>query len=241
MKIQFEGTWDEWLALIGKAAVVAAATETALITPILPSMITRHFAEKFYMGDALPGRLVTVDAFSIGQYPVTFAEYDRFCAAMGREKPDDCGWGRGAHPVINVSWEDAQAYCAWLSGETGETYRLPTEAEWECACRAGSQTRWSYGDEESRLGDYAWFSKNSGRKTHPVGGKRPNAWGLYDMSGNVWEWCQDGAAGAPRVVRGGSWNSHARSCRCASRFRVAPADRFDYLGFRLVKHGKQLH
>ncbi|WP_020507876.1 pilus assembly protein PilP [Lamprocystis purpurea] len=141
--------------------------------------------------DEKPAHPVRVGAFSIGQYPVTFAEYDRFCAAMGRETPQDQGWGRDRQPAINVSWDEAQAYCVWLSGETGETYRLATEAEWEYACRAGSQTRWSYGDEESRLGDYAWFSKNSGRKTHPVGEKLPNAWHLHDMHGNVWEWCQD--------------------------------------------------
>ncbi len=145
--------------------------------------------------DEKPAHPVRVGAFSIGQYPVTFAEYDRFCAATGCTQPQDRGWGRDRQPAINISWDDAQAYCVWLSGETGETYRLATEAEWEYACRAGSQTRWSYGDEESRLGDYAWYAENSGRKTHPVGEKRPNAWHLHDMHGNVWEWCQDWYAG----------------------------------------------
>jgi len=242
--------------------------------------------------DEKPAHPVRVSAFSIGQYPVTFAEYDRFCAATGREKPQDQGWGRDRQPAINVSWDDAQVYWVWLSGETGETYRLATEAEWEYACRAGSTGRWSCGDEASRLGDYAWFSKNSGSKTHPVGEKLPNAWHLHDMHGNVWEWCQDWYAGdydvgcgeertapAPsgagavrssphptahlqstaadasgaqqpasenpsgpesgsyRVIRGGAWNDVADGCRAACRYRCAPSDRNDILGFRLSRTG----
>ena len=141
--------------------------------------------------DEKPAHPVRVDAFSIGQYPVTFAEYDRFCKATGREKPDDRAGAAGERPVINVSWEDAQAYCEWLSEQTNESYRLLTEAEWEYACRAGSTTRWCFGDDEERLGDYAWYGKNAEGKTHPVGEKQPNAWHLHDMHGNVWEWCQD--------------------------------------------------
>ncbi|WP_295448099.1 SUMF1/EgtB/PvdO family nonheme iron enzyme [uncultured Thiodictyon sp.] len=138
-----------------------------------------------------PAHPVRVDACSIGQYPVTFAEYDRFCAATGRERPSDEGWGRGERPAINVSWDDAQAYCAWLSEQTGERYALATEAQWEYACRAGRTTRWSCGDDESALGDHAWYYQNADGKPHPVGEKRPNAWHLYDMHGNVREWFQD--------------------------------------------------
>jgi formylglycine-generating enzyme required for sulfatase activity len=134
---------------------------------------------------------VRVDAFSIGQYPVTFAAYDRFCEATGREKPSDRGWGRGERPVINVSWEDAQAYSDWLSKETGERYRVVTKAEWEYACRAGTDARWCWGDDEAQLDEFAWYHKNSRGKTQPVGQKRPNAWHLHDMHGNVWERCQD--------------------------------------------------
>jgi formylglycine-generating enzyme required for sulfatase activity len=142
-----------------------------------------------------PAHPVHVDAFAIGQYPVTFAEYDRFCEATGRKKAEDEGWGRGERPVIHVSWEDAQAYCEWLSRETDEEYRLATEAEWEYACRAGTDSRWCCGDDEAQLGDYAWYDKNSDGTTHPVGQKRPSAWHLHDMHGNVWEWCQDWYSG----------------------------------------------
>jgi len=138
-----------------------------------------------------PAHPVRVDAFSIGLYPVTFEQYDRYCKKTGRKKPDDRGWGRGTRPVINVSWEEAQAYCEWLSEGTGETYRLATEAEWEYACRAGSTTRWCFGDDEGQLGDHAWYAANAGGKTHPVGERAPNDWQLHDMHGNVLEWCQD--------------------------------------------------
>ncbi|MEA3278939.1 MAG: formylglycine-generating enzyme family protein [Pseudomonadota bacterium] len=132
-----------------------------------------------------------MSAFSVGQYPLTFAEYDRYCQAEGKKKPDDEGWGRGERPVINISWDEARGFCKWLSEQTGESYRLLTEAEWEYACRAGSTSRYCFGDEEKDLGDYAWYSANAEGRTHPVGKKTPNAWHIHDMHGNVWEWCQD--------------------------------------------------
>ena len=191
--------------------------------------------------------------FAIGSYAVTFDEYDRFCAATRREKPDEWGWGRGRRPAINVSWDDAVACAAWLSEQTGRHYRLPTEAEWEYAARAGTATRWSFGDNEGALGDYAWFWGNSDSKTHPVGEKQPNPWGLYDIHGNVWEWVQDryhgNYAGAPadgaersescrtadRVVRGGAWNNQPTWLRSAYRLGLGPSYRSSNLGFRLAQ------
>ncbi|RWX51337.1 Formylglycine-generating enzyme, required for sulfatase activity, contains SUMF1/FGE domain, partial [Candidatus Electrothrix marina] len=201
--------------------------------------------------DERPVHEVNLDTFAIGRYPVTFVEYDAFCEATGREKPNDQGWGRGYRPVINVGWQDAVDYCEWLSRETGQTYRLPTEAEWEYACRAGSESAWCFGDDEKSLGEYAWYDKNSKNRTHPVGEKKANAWGLYDMHGNVWEWCQDWyddeyyaachkqgvvknsigpSSGSDRVIRGGGWDGNPWFVRSADRFRISPDRRSSGLG-----------
>ncbi len=204
--------------------------------------------------DEKPVHEVEVNGFSIGQYPVTFAEYDRFCEATGREQPGDSWWGRGVRPVINVSWEDATAYCKWLSERTGARYRLPTEAEWEYACRASSEAKYCFGDDEEQLGKYAWYLKNAGGKTHPVGEKQANAWGLHDVHGNVLEWVQDWytndyyrrsprenptgpESGSGRVVRGGSWDLDTGSCRSAVRYWDGPGSRHGVLGFRLARTG----
>ncbi len=211
----------------------------------------------FMMGDdesgydaEKPTHEVTVSAFSVGQFPLTFEEYDGFCEATRRKKPEDEGWGRGTRPAINISWEDAAAYCEWLSQQTGAHYRLPTEAEWEYACRAGSATRYCFGDDEQPLVDYAWYSSNSEDKTHPVGEKLPNDLELYDMHGNVWEWVQDwyGAyskdaqqdpsgpeTGSARVFRGGGWGYGAVLCRSAYREWRDPGFRNRLLGFRLAR------
>ena len=152
-----------------------------------------------------------------------------------------------------VSWTDAIEFCLKLSAlpeerTAGRFYQLPTEAQWEYACRAGTTTEYSFGDDESKLGDYAWYKSNSGSKTHPVGQKKPNAWGLYDMHGNVWEWCQDwhgdyaGRAvtnpsganlGSSRVFRGGSWFGPAGLCRSAGRYWINPLGRYNHFGFRV--------
>lgn len=131
-------------------------------------------------------------------------------------------------PVECVSWHDAMNFCQ----RTGT--RLPTEAEWEYAYRAGTTTDWYNGDDESKVGEIAWYDDNSGGMTHPVAQKQPNAWGLYDMAGNVWEWCVDEEA-PYRVIRGGSRILDASSTRAASRGNYNPDNRDDYIGFRVVK------
>ncbi|HFS82513.1 MAG TPA: formylglycine-generating enzyme family protein, partial [Epsilonproteobacteria bacterium] len=188
--------------------------------------------------DEKPIHKVTIDyEFDMGKYPVTVAEYMHFVKETKRE--DDRKWKEKEynHPIISVSWHDAKAYCDWLSEKTGDEYRLPTEAEWEYACRAGTTTKWSFGDDEEELEKYAWYRENSNRTTHPVGEKKPNPWGLYDMHGNVWEWCEDwyDEDKDTKVLRGGSWNNVADYTRSASRFRYIPGGRGYSVGVRLLR------
>lgn len=203
-----------------------------------------------------PVRPVTVRPFVMGQYEVTFEEYDHFAIAKGRSLPSDEGWGRGRRPVINVSWEDVKAYVEWLSWQAGQHFRLPTESEWEYAARSGTKQQvWAGTSEESQLGGYAVFSKNSGSRTEEVGKKEKNGFGLYDMSGNVSErledcWHenykeapQDGSVWLEtkegncnrRVVRGGSWDSSLVELQASYRYRSFIGVRTSNLGFRLAK------
>jgi formylglycine-generating enzyme required for sulfatase activity/predicted phosphodiesterase len=185
--------------------------------------------------------------FLLGKYPVTNREYQRFLEANSGIKPPEY-WSNSQfndpqQPVVGVSWEDAQVFCRWAG------CRLPTEAQWEYACRAGNPGAYCFGDAEAELEHYAWYSKNSGGKTQPVGQKKPNQWGLYDMHGNVWEWCQEWLGGyykkpvtdptAPemgqsRVLRGGSWLSDPGRLRSAARLSNAPGHRSHSVGFRCV-------
>ena len=239
--------------------------------------------------DEQPVHARTIAPFALGRTEVTFDDYDLFAAATGRDRPGDEGWGRGRRPVINVSWEDARDYAAWLARVTGRPYRLPSEAEWEYAARAGTTApRWYeetvgaaaepcrfMNGQDQRL-DASSFYPDSTKKmfaseglwkpldcddgfvnTAPVGSFEPNPWGLHDMLGNVWEWvadCPYGYADAPvdgravhddgdviskkcaaRVLRGGSWNDHARSLRAAVRLWYAPDFRYYDLGLRLAR------
>lgn len=211
--------------------------------------------------DEKPTRTVTIPApFAMMKHEVTFEDYDHFVKATGARRPGDEGWGRGAHPVIKVSRKDAIAYAEWLSQQTGESYRLPTEAEWEYAARAGSTTVYSWGDRVSRA--HANYGKSNccggavgGRdrwfNTSPVGSLKPNEWGLHDMHGNVWEWVRDcyhssyedaPTDGSARehcdsrraVIRGGSWDNHPGRLRSANRIKIPPSFRHPNTGFRLA-------
>ena len=192
-------------------------------------------------------------SFALGRYPITFDKYALFTVDTGRELPFDNEWGRGSRPVIIVSSNDAAAYADWLSEQTGKTYRLPTEAEWEYGARSGGkEEKWSGTSLKEELDDYAWHKENSRSTSQPVGEKKPNALGLYDMSGNVWEWVQDpwhdNYEGAPDdgsawktdddgliVIRGGSWYTVPWNMRTVSRLKSLPSALGSDIGFRLVR------
>lgn len=220
-------------------------------------------AGSFYMGcskgDELcdssekPLHEVHVPSFKIGKHEVTFAQYDRFANATGRDLPSDSGWGRNNRPVINVSWESAQAFVQWLSEQTGLRFRLPSEAEWEYAARAGTTTTFIWGRRPLRRGKANCGNCNDGfRDSAPAGSYPPNAFGLFDMHGNVWElimdqWHHD-YAGAPidgsswddgsggdRVVRGGSMFFHVRHLRISVRRGIPATVTHRTVGFRIAQ------
>jgi formylglycine-generating enzyme required for sulfatase activity len=202
--------------------------------------------ERARRGNEGPQRRVTITkAFYMGATEVTQSQYQ---ALMGKN-PSRFNGTQG--PVEQATWNDATAFCKALSKKTGKRVVLPTEAQWEYASRGGANTGFSFGDDYKDLGTHGWFRANSGDRTQPVGRKKPNAFGLYDMHGNVWEWCRDGfddsfyakaknvdpentTASRYRVQRGGSWSNDAPSCRSAMRGRSAPGDRRADFGFRVA-------
>lgn len=175
--------------------------------------------------------------FEMGSHLVTFNQYDKYCDHIGKKKPDDNEWGRGLRPVINISWDDAVSYAEWRSKRENVKYRLPTSDEWTLACNLGKDLKWHFGDDVSKLGTYAWYRDNSGKKTHPVGNKIPNDLGLYDMHGNVWEWCDDwcGDKKEEKVIRGGAWNLVALDTHTNDIDCIVHSNRYGIVGFRLVK------
>lgn len=205
-------------------------------------------------GDEQPVREIRLRPFAIGLHEITFDEYDRFCKENSRDKPDDSEWGRGRRPVINVSWEEATEFTEWLSRKTGKHYRLPTDAEWEYAARAGTETRFWWGNEPGSANANCencgglW----DGEMTAPVGRFSPNPFGLHDTAGNVFEWVadchHDSFADAPadggaiekegcgkRVIRGGAWSFPPKEIRSANRWRDFPTRRSDDTGFRVLR------
>ena len=200
--------------------------------------------------DEKPIQSFKIARFAIGRYEVTFDEYDRFAKATGRDRPNEEGKGRGIHPVINVSWDDANAYTVWLSKQTGQKYRLPTEAEWEYAARAGTETKYWWGNEIGFNQANCW-NRSCGDSfdfTAPVGSFSPNQFGLYDTVGNVWEWTcsayhkkylgtENECATSPisYTLRGGSWDSSKWRVRAASRTNEIASKRSHSFGFRIVK------
>lgn len=240
-------------------------TETGIEMVRLP-------AGRFIMGDenevdAQPHE-VAVGSFYIDKYPVTQQQYKKVMA----ENPSR--WKAEENPVEQVRWSDAVKFCnarsvkeglrpcydlqTWQCNFDADGYRLPTEAEWEYACRAGTTTMYFFGNDLSKLSDYAWLDENSGGKPRPVGQKLPNPWGLYDMHGNVWQWCNDfykvdyyqqspeqnpkgPETGETKVVRGGAWKFSADSCRSGYRYNEDPGYSdvcfgYDIYGFRCVRN-----
>ena len=240
------------------AAVACAATPAPTTTIALGGGVTMEFIlikpgsftmgsdENTGDGDESPQHKVTITRpFYLGKFEVTQAQWT---VVMGDDPSEFRGMQR---PVDTVSWNDCQRFLAKLSEKTGRKFALPTEAQWEFACRAGTATTWSFGDRDTSATDYAWLIGNSGGTTHPVGEKKPNAWGLHDMHGNVWEWCADFYAkhayaagdavdphGPPasegHILRGGAWGEHPNNARSAGRNAMGPDDRHNGTGFRCM-------
>jgi len=275
------------LLVFASGASAAPKAGDRIVEPVTNMSFVYIPAGKFLMGspeteadryaDEQQHEVEIKKGFWMGQYEVTFDQYDAFTKEVGRDKARDLSnWGRGNRPVIYIKWFYAKAFADWLSKKSGHKYRLPTEAEWEYAARAGTTTAFSFGKhvggmnnhsffkklldsgkdssaedaERAMIDQHAWYGQNAGQKTHPVGEKKPNPWGLYDIHGNVWEWTcslysedysssescvENEKSNAKRSVRGGSWQFYAKGMRSADRRFFAPVMRLPYIGFRLVR------
>lgn len=218
--------------------------------------------EEGRFSDEGPVHKVCVDGFWMGKYEVTNAQYRKFKPKHDSSDFNGKSLNGDTQPVVNISWKDASAFANWLLEQNSGKgiIRMPTEAEWEYAARAGMQTAYSFGNNVSQLGQYAWYRDNSSSQTHPVGEKKPNMFGLYDIHGNVWEWCEDayhdnytdapddgsawGVVGDRKanVVRGGPWYDKPSFLRSAVRYRTnkpeynyKPDSRLNIIGTRLVR------
>lgn len=195
------------------------------------------------INDAAPVRTISVSDFYMSKTPVTVAQWKYFIEKTGKKMPAEPTWGwKENHPMVNITWAEAVEYCDWLSEQTGKIVRLPTEAEWEYAADK---------NDNNNLIEMGWFQDNSPLGTQPVAQKKPNKFGLYDMMGNVWQWCRDWYnwynknqtknpigpySGDFRIIRGGSWYNFARNCGNNIRQKSISSARFDYIGFRVASN-----
>jgi formylglycine-generating enzyme required for sulfatase activity len=237
---------------------VASVQMVFVLIPKGKFMMGSPKTEDGHQGDENQHEVEITKPFYLAKYPVTQQQYK----ALMKKNPSYFQAGKeggdkvkdldtDAFPVESVSWKDAQAFCRAMryKDKYGRKFRLPTEAEWEYACRAGTKTVYWFGDDPKKLGDHDWFSENSIHRTHVVGTKNANPWGLYDLHGNVWQWCQDVSGDYPkeavtdpqgpnegfkRMIRGGCWGSDAWLCRSAKRSSYLPEYRYDFLGFRVA-------
>jgi len=208
--------------------------------------------------DQRPTHVVSVKEFNISQTEITVAQYRNYCEATGTAMPKAPSWGwQSNHPIVNVSRQDAIKYTNWLSNKLNQIVRLPYEAEWEYAARGGNKSKGYKYSGSNNVTDVSWYDGNSDKKTSAVAGKKANELGLYDMSGNVFEWCMDtygsdyyanspknnpkGATkGGARVIRGGGWHLNATFCSVAFRYGATfDGELYDYFGFRVVSTKKQ--
>ena len=250
--------------LLGKGVTISHGPEMVVIPAGSYLMGSPEGEEGRREREGPQHRVTIARPFALGRHAVTFDDYDAFYLAKERDLANDAGWGqgrRGRQPVMGVRWYDAVAYCKWLSMQTGQDYRLPSEAEWEYACRAGTTTPFHFGATISTAqanyrGDFIYGSGTKGQyrqRTVEVGSLSANPWGLYEMHGNLWEFCQDhwkwdsnyagaptdgsarlhGTGGETRVMRGGCWDNHPRDLRAASR-EVSGSMRSE-IGFRVAR------
>ena len=257
-------------AALGMVLLCLVSGCTKAPQPITDLVLIEIPAGKFTMGgpagvwnrDGDKGQVAVTltKPFLLGKTEVTQGQFTKVMGTAPWKGYEEVKIGKD-FAATYVSWNDATAFCQKLTGlerkagklKAGESYRLPTEAEWEYACRAGTTTTWSFGEDESKMGEYAWYFDNAGnineRYAHKVGMKKPNPWGLHDMHGNVWEWCSDWygnslpggtdpvgpGGGSYRVDRGGGWGDIPDDCRSATRYGYVPSDRNGGLGFRVAR------
>lgn len=241
-----------FLATITVALATTLQAQTTVTLPDKPEVVLVA-GGTFTMGsssvkNATP-HTVTLSTYSIGKYPVTVGQYKKYCTTTGRSLPKAPNWGWiDSHPIVNVNYDDAVAYCKWLSEQYGGVWRLPTEAQWEYAARGGNKSNgYNYSGSNDK-NEVAWNGDNTWAETHTVGRKKANELGIFDMSGDADEWCNDwydsytsaaqtnptGAiSGSVRVVRGGNI-SYISDCSVVARDGYDPSDRSEYGGFRVV-------